>query len=214
MTVIRNQDATANLLAKKSKFCAMVVSNANPKRTGKRLAFFESLSKRRPVDSGGRAINNVGGPVADKIAFLENYRFNLAFENYSAPGYTTEKLFHAFEAGCVPLYLGNPDVAEDFNPQAIVNLADFASMDEMADFVIELDKDPERYQRYLDQPPFHDNQINKYYSTDYLKPFFEKILKDPPKAGRKFFYFADIAYNASKSLKFEFSACQFRSYKI
>ncbi len=46
--------------------------------------------------------------VADKCALLEQFTFNLCFENTSAHGYLTEKLFDALYAGAVPLYAGDP----------------------------------------------------------------------------------------------------------
>jgi hypothetical protein len=56
----------------KTKFCCMVVSNGKCKRRNK---FFDKLSSVAKVDSGGRYQNNIGGPVSDKLAFIENYRF-------------------------------------------------------------------------------------------------------------------------------------------
>jgi len=47
-----------------------------------------------------------------KRRILSRYRFSLAFENASFPGYVTEKLFDCLIAGTVPVYYGAPDVAE------------------------------------------------------------------------------------------------------
>ena len=49
--------------------------------------------------------------------YLRNCKFNICFENSSGPGYTTEKLFHALAAGCVPIYwsgefMPEPDLIE------------------------------------------------------------------------------------------------------
>lgn len=47
---------------------------------------------------------------------MSNYRFNLCYENaQNLRGYLTEKIFDAFHAGCVPIYLGAPDI-EDMIP--------------------------------------------------------------------------------------------------
>ncbi len=77
----------------KKKFCCMVVSNPGSK---KRINFYNKLNKVMPVDSGGRVLNNVGGPVTDKLAFIKDYKFVLAFENSSYAGYTTEKILEPF----------------------------------------------------------------------------------------------------------------------
>ena len=42
----------------------------------------------------------------DKIAYLSNFLFNICPENVSVKGYTTEKIFQAFRAGCIPVYYG------------------------------------------------------------------------------------------------------------
>jgi len=53
------------------------------------------------------------GPVDDKIELLKRTRFCLAHENCrDLEGYVTEKLFDAFRAGCVPVYVGPKEIAE------------------------------------------------------------------------------------------------------
>jgi len=53
------------------------------------------------------------GPVAAKGPVMGRYRFALCFENAdNLPGYITEKIFDCMMAGCVPVYLGAPNVAE------------------------------------------------------------------------------------------------------
>lgn len=97
----------------KSKFCAFMVSNSKPPYSDVRDNCFELLSQYKKVDSGGRFRNNVGAPVRDKIAWLKDYKFHLCFENSSYPGYLTEKLFHAYAAGCVPIYWGDTSLRID-----------------------------------------------------------------------------------------------------
>ena len=67
------------LIAKsKSRFCNMVVSNSKCKS---RNNFYHLLNQQKKVDSGGKYLNNVGGPVHDKLDFISKYKFTLAFEN-------------------------------------------------------------------------------------------------------------------------------------
>ncbi len=135
----------------RDKFCSIVVSN--PKSLF-RLKFFEKLHARKPVDSGGRVGNNVGGPVESKIEFISGYRFNIAFENSSYPGYTTEKLFEAKNAGCVPIYWGNPRVSDDFEPGGFIDVSSFRSWDHCIEHILEVDADPKLLQRYQNTPLF------------------------------------------------------------
>ena len=113
------------------KFCNYVISNAIS--ADERGIFIDKLSAYKPLASGGRYHNNVGGPVADKIDFARGYKFSIAFENSGARGYTTEKIMEAFASDTVPIYWGNPDIAKEFNPESFVNCHDFASFDEVVD---------------------------------------------------------------------------------
>lgn len=58
-----------------------------------------------------------------KLEQLREVAFNLCPENGMYPGYYTEKIPEAFDAGCLPITWCDPNVAVDFNPQAILNLA-------------------------------------------------------------------------------------------
>ncbi len=77
----------------KKKFCNFIYSNGNADK--EREEFYNLLSQYKKVDSGGRYLNNIGGPVKDKFSFQQQYKFSIAFENTSSKGYTTEKLIEA-----------------------------------------------------------------------------------------------------------------------
>ena len=139
--------------AQKRKFCSFMVSNQKAKE---RIEFFKKLSGYKPVDSGGRYMNNIGGSIApgrqNKVDWMRNYKFSIAFENTSYPGYTTEKMLEAFVSGTIPIYWGNPLIGLDFNPKAFVNCHDFKSFDEVIEHVKEIDQNETLYQDYLRQP--------------------------------------------------------------
>ena len=65
----------------------------------------------------------------------------MAFENSSYPGYTTEKLLQAMQAGTVPIYWGDPSVGRDFNAARFVNVHDYASTKAVIDKICQLDQD-------------------------------------------------------------------------
>lgn len=135
------------------RFCAQVVSNA-VHTDGFRDVFFRALCAYKPVDSGGRHLNNIGlpGGVPDKRAFLEGYKFSLAFENVSHPGYCTEKLAQSFAAHTVPIYWGDPSVAESFNEKAFINVNSFATVEEAVSFIRKVDSDEALYLSMLRAP--------------------------------------------------------------
>lgn len=130
------------------KFCSFVVSHnaiANPVRE----EFFHKLSEYKKVDSGGRFLNNIGleNGVEDKFEFQKQYKFGIAFENTSHPGYCTEKLMQAFAAGTVPIYWGDPKASEYFNSRAFINCMEYETLDEAVQRVIELDNDEDLYRK-------------------------------------------------------------------
>jgi hypothetical protein len=178
--LIKNDEDSSARMASQTKFCAFIVKNVHPKKTRKRIDFFRRLSKYKKVDSAGASLNNVGfvlpaGSPA-KEAFLKQYKFNIAFENCSVPGYTTEKLVEAMAARSLPIYWGNPRVAEDFNPRSFLNYFDFPSEDALVDKIIELDQDDAKYMEYLRQPYFHNNKPNASFDRNRILDQFERIF--------------------------------------
>lgn len=132
-------------------FCSVVVSNsrfADPSRE----RFFKLLSEYKRVDSGGRLWNNVGGAVPDKLDFIRKYKFNIAFENSSVCGYTTEKIMDAMVASTLPIYWGNKEVHKDFNAKSFINANDFTSLEALVEKVVELDSNDDLYLQMLQEP--------------------------------------------------------------
>lgn len=138
-----------DLSMEKPAFCSFVVSNPdNPARN----EAYRILSGYKKVDSGGRYLNNVGGPVDDKLAFDKGHKFSLCYENGSHPGYTTEKLVEALAARTVPLYWGDPEVSRIFNPSSFVDLTGYSSLEEALPLIEELDRNDSRYLQMLREP--------------------------------------------------------------
>lgn len=134
----------------KTDFCGFVVSNDSGMPERKQM--FELLSAYKKVDSGGRYMNNIGGPVADKLAFDQKHRFSLTFENCCHEGYTTEKIVEAFAAGVIPIYYGNPLIGREFNTKAFVNVHDFSSLEDVVEYVKKIDNDPKLYEQIKSEP--------------------------------------------------------------
>jgi hypothetical protein len=178
----KGRDNPEQILASKTKFCCFLASYATPK-TRVRNEFFRKLCQYKKVDSGGRALNNLGynvppGP-GEKYHFLRPYKFNLAFENRSIPEYTTEKIVEAMRARCLPVYWGNPEIAAEFNSKSFLNYFDFPSDEALIEKIIELDQDDSKYLEYMRQPYFHRDQPNEFFREDRLLDQFEKIFTTP-----------------------------------
>jgi hypothetical protein len=159
----------------RKEFCSFVVSNGKSK---KRIDFFQQLTNAgyKQVNSGGRFLNNTGGPVEDKHAFLKQHRFNIAFENSAYKGYTTEKIYDAFIAGCIPVYWGDPSVERYFNPKRFINYNDYKTQQELVDYLIYLDKNPLAAKKYFTEPVFINDKLPDSVAAENLLAFFEKIV--------------------------------------
>lgn len=138
------------------EFCSFVFSNASSDPGAVfRNDLFHELSKYKFVSAAGPCNNNYGKMLSrerkDALEYFSNYKFNIACENTSAPGYITEKIFNAYTARSVPIYWGDSSIKETFNPDSFI----FAtSINETVKRIIELDNDPEAYMKMLSTPPF------------------------------------------------------------
>jgi hypothetical protein len=157
-------------------FCSIVVSNAryaDPLRE----RFFRLLSEYKKVDSGGMLWNNVGGSVPNKLDFVAKYKFNIAFENSSVYGYTTEKIMDAMVANSLPIYWGNKAVGKDFNKKSFLDANDFPSLEALVERVVELDSNDEMYLQMLQEPWILDEHIFDWKES--LFSFFTNIFLKP-----------------------------------
>lgn len=172
------------VLAAKQKFCCMVVSNPGGKV---RNRFFELLSQVRQVDSGGKYKNNIGFRVPDKEAFLKEYKFNLAFENRSWPGYTTEKIVEPMFVHTIPVYWGNPLIHQDFNSKAFLNYHQYRSAQALIKQMLEVDRNPKLHLQYLKEPWCCGNKLPEQFQPEYLLEIFKRIIENPinPVGSRK-----------------------------
>lgn len=192
--LVRGGEDWDQVMREKTHFCSFVVSNMGSRKTSRRVEFFHKLSRYKKVDSAGGALNNMGWQLPRtpraKEEFLRRYKFNIAFENSSIPGYVTEKIVEPFLARCLPIYWGCPRVVEEFNPASFLNSHDFPSDEALIEKIIELDRDDQKYLERLRQPCCHDNQPNPCFSADRLLDFFERVFTTPvrPVAQRRKFF--------------------------
>ena len=148
---IKTKGELREIWGKKDKFCSMVVSNPRAKD---RIEFFKSLSKVKQVDSGGGVLNNVGGRVKDKLEFINDYKFVIAFENEIYDGYTTEKIIEPIFKDCIPIYWGNKLVHKDFNPKRFINYHDYETEEDLFKKLVEIENNPELALNIISEPIF------------------------------------------------------------
>ena len=180
----------------RNKFCSFVASN-NAEADSTRKDIFTKLSKYKQVDAGGRYLNNIGCPggVVDKQAFQEQYKFSLAIENSSHPGYCTEKIIQAFAAGTIPIYWGDPLVADYFNENAFINCHRYRNLDEVVEVVKCIDQDTVRYQTMLKEKIITDSQQSMQAYDNRFQRWLQNIIEQPlEQAYRRSIYGKEMVY--------------------
>lgn len=170
--VLNNQD----LLNR--KFCSVLISN-DKIRDKIFHTIYSEIYKYKPIDSGGKWNNNVGGAVPDKLGFIKDYKFNLAIENSNFDGYVTEKLIEPLIVHSLPIYWGNEWVKKEFGTKGYINISDFNTLGNAIEYIKRVDTDDNLYLDLISQRP-----ILPYTYTEWceiLLDFFDNIIK---KGGR------------------------------
>jgi hypothetical protein len=127
--LIKESNYAEKAISQHTHFCNFLYRNP----VSYRESFFDELSKYKIPDSPGVSRNNMPSLASDKILnrydsklpFIKKYKFTIAFENYTYPGYHTEKILEPMEAGSIPIYIGNPEIAKHFNVKSIIHGRDF-----------------------------------------------------------------------------------------
>jgi hypothetical protein len=76
------------------------------------------------------------GRIPAKLDVLRRYKFSICFENVAGiPGYVTEKMLNCFQAGCVPVYWGAPNVADHIPAETFIDFRNFKDYAELYRFL-------------------------------------------------------------------------------
>jgi len=202
--IISKEEAT-KIWKSKTKFCCMIVSNPNCEN---RIKFFENLSKVKHVDSGGGVLNNIGGRVVDKLAFIKEYKFVISFENSNQDGYTTEKIMEPILQDCIPIYWGNKLIARDFNSKRFIDYNEFKSEKDLINRILEIDDNDELAIEMILQSTFNESKISHSVEHKQVLKRISKIIESTNKpialSGFRFLYFIQLFCRNSrkKFLKF------------
>jgi len=178
-----------DLAQNKTKFCNFIYSNGHC-AAPQRRTFFELLSKRyKQVDSGGKYLNNIGNAVNDKIAWQRDYKFSIAFENSSQPGYATEKIIDALKADTIPIYWGDPCLVQELNPKRFINVHDFDNFEAVIEEVKRLDQDDKAYIDMLAQPWFGSNPSSLPCQDNSFKEWLFHIFEQDKETAQRITYY-------------------------
>ncbi|MBT9173929.1 MAG: Alpha-(1,3)-fucosyltransferase FucT [Syntrophomonadaceae bacterium] len=76
------------------------------------------------------------GTIETKAEVLKDYKFAICYENAKEiPGYITEKIFDCFFAGCVPVYLGAPNVTDFIPAGTFIDKENFKSYEALYKYI-------------------------------------------------------------------------------
>jgi len=168
----------SRILREKTRFCNFIYSNRHARV---RNRFFRRLSRYKRIDAAGSVYNNIGyrlpRGVQNKLDFIRRYKFTIAFENVSSPGYTTEKVVEPMLVHSLPIYWGDPEVGRDFNPKSLINYYDCGrNLDDVVEKVIAVDRDDDLYAQYIREPYFHQNVISPYMDMERVVEQFRTVF--------------------------------------
>ena len=144
LTYIQNK-YNENVNKTKTMFGSIV---ARHDRGGQRLLICNKLSKYGKIQAPSHFLqntNSIGSKLEDKINFISKGVYNVCPENSCYEQYFTEKIFHAFEAGTIPLYWG-----VNYPEQEIINRNKYCfchiyNDDKLDKQIEDLVKNPEKY---------------------------------------------------------------------
>jgi hypothetical protein len=151
----------------KTDFCCMIFNTDSPFR----FETLAKLSRYKYVTTYGKPFGNWFYGEEDKYQVLAKHKFSVCFENTLHPGYYTEKLFHAKVAGTVPIYWADRHIKEDFNVKGFINLSDFNGVDELIEYIKQVDTNDLLYKQYTGEPLF-----NVAPNLNRVKQFLQNIL--------------------------------------
>lgn len=172
------------------KLCAFFGANKSSSNVhelySKRLASLMFFEHNAPQDFDlygpgwqSMRLKTYKGYVADKLAYLKNYRFALAYENMQQePGYITEKIFDTFSAGCVPVYYGAPNIIDYIPGNCFIDRRLFANDGELYRHLKSITE--EQYEAYLAniRAFLRSKQAEKFSCEQFIKTFIEVLERD------------------------------------
>lgn len=177
-----DKESAKKILSLKTGFCNFLYSNPNAHPMRDQL--FWAISKYKKVDSMGKHLNNVSESGTGFVGYSHEctlkkspYKFSIASENATFPGYTTEKILTSLEAHTIPIYWGDPQVYMHINPKCFINCNEIKSIEEVINLIEKIDKDDELWCEMISEPWQLKSQQNfdKKLDNEYFE-FFRNIF--------------------------------------
>lgn len=119
------------------------------------------------------------GPVSyqDKLELMNQFKFNICFENCDFPGYVTEKIFDCFLSACIPVYYGPSNIDQFVPRNTYIDYRRFKGPAELDSYLRNFTEDEgkemlDAAKRFLDSKDF-----DKYYLKNFVQTIINKVNK-------------------------------------
>lgn len=99
---------------------------------------------------GFEKYSNYKGEIKEnkEIRVISKYKFCFCFENTSAPGYVTEKMFDCLKAQTVPIYYGAPNIEKYVPKDCFIDFRDFLGYRELVNYLEDMTEG--EYRKYIE----------------------------------------------------------------
>jgi hypothetical protein len=131
-----------------------------------------------PIHSYGNCLNNIQSSrikarEQSNSVLYASYKFVIAIENSNCEDYVTEKFIHAISSTAIPIIAsrnGKPDYSRFAPKYSYINVYDYKSVKELADFINYLSINQTAYNEYLwfRQLPANKYAVSLYFFLEYL----------------------------------------------
>jgi hypothetical protein len=168
----------------KKRNCLSIISNSRGIQRNNILNYFMVYAE---IDNYGKLFKNKSDPRIESscwfdpvlIDCISQYKFMICFENEVKCGYHTEKIMNGFRSGVVPIYFGDPNCMQIFNPSSYINI-NLLGIENSKDLFLKLLGDYEAYNEMLTASIFSEFGIlnSEEYKNYKDENYFNKTLKN------------------------------------
>jgi len=119
----------------------------------------------------------IGPNRKSKHLTLHDYRFCIAYENCVEPYYISEKIFDCFYAGCVPVYLGAPNITDAIPPNTFIDRRNFKTCRDLHSYLSSITES--QFNDYLSaiNSFIHSPQITPFIAETFAKTFIDTYVQ-------------------------------------
>jgi hypothetical protein len=160
------------------KLCAVLSQESLSNQESNILSFFERKEKQNILIPSHLSTGQNIASNEEKVDTLKQYRFAICYEtNSSIKGHITDRIFECFSAGCVPIYLGAPNVCDYIPKHCFIDPKEFPSHEELYQHLKNMDEST--YYTYLNNiKSFLESKEAQLFSVEEFTKTFTSAIKE------------------------------------